>query len=139
MNKTIVQTLLFVLMLVSFANAENVIVIVNKNVSATTLSRDEIQQVFLGKKTAWPDGKKITPVIHKGGNVQEVFLKDYMNKTSSQYEAFWKQAIFTGTGKPLKSLSGDEDIVQFVSRTDGAVGYIDADSPHRDVKRLDVK
>lgn len=139
MKKKALMTLLCLFTAVSLAHAGSIILIANKGVAASTLSRDDVQRIFLGKKTTWDDGKKISPVILKGGFVHEQFLKTYLDKNVSQFDTFWKQVMFTGKGKTPKSVPGDAEMVWFVGNTDGAVGYIDSDTPHGDVKKLDLK
>lgn len=139
MKKTILFIVVYVCVCAVAAQAGTVIVIGNKGVGLSSVSRVEIQQIFLGKAITWSDGKKVTPVIQNAGRVQEGFLKNFLGKTPAQFDTFWKQAIFTGTGRPPKSVASDADVVQFVGSTDGAVGYIDSDTPLGDTKKLEVK
>lgn len=119
--------------------AGSVKVVANKGLGLESVSRSELQQIFLGKVVTWSNGKKAVPVTLKGGAVHDEFLKTHMGKSPSQYDTFWKQAIFTGTGRPPKALGSDADVVKFVSSTEGAVGYISAESPYSGVVVIDVK
>jgi ABC-type phosphate transport system substrate-binding protein len=139
MKKTIFIAAAMVLIYALSLQAGTVIVIANKGVASSSVSRDEIQRMFLGKKTTWENGKKVVPVDQKGGRVQSGFLAEILKKTEAQYDSYWKQAVFTGVGLPPKSFETDAEVVQFVEKTDGAVGYIDSDSPHAAVKKLDIK
>jgi ABC-type phosphate transport system substrate-binding protein len=139
MKKIIMLTIMFSLIFSAASQAGAVIVIANKNVAAASISAADLERIFLGKKASWDNGQKLTLVVQKTGKVREVFLKEYLSKNPSQYDIYWKQALFTGTGRPPKALSSDEEMVQYVSSTDGAIGYIDSDTPHDGVKKLDVK
>jgi ABC-type phosphate transport system substrate-binding protein len=138
-KKIILLTVTFVLAFAACPRAGDVIVIVNRSVPDASVSRAELERIFLGKKTVWENGKKIVPVIQDAGAVHKAFLKEYLAKNPSTYDIYWKQAVFTGTGSPPGSLSDDAQVVRFVSGTDGAVGYIDSDTPHADVKPLEVR
>lgn len=149
MKKSLILSLSLVLALVMTAQAGNVMVIANKNVVVVSLTKAELQQIFLDKVMFWSNGKRVIPVIQKGGTAHADFLQKFLGLTPLQYDAYWKQAIFTGTGKPPKSVAGDSDVVLFVSATDGAVGYIDANTiqlpsvaipfSNGDVKKIEVK
>jgi ABC-type phosphate transport system substrate-binding protein len=138
MKKSAVLAIMFILVFASLSHAGTVILIANKGVSVSALKRDDVQLIFLGKKTIWGDGKKVVPVVRREGSVHDLFLKAYLDKNPSQFDTFWKQVVFTGKGKPPRSLGSDAEVVQFVSSTDGAVGYIDPDTPHGDVKKIDM-
>jgi ABC-type phosphate transport system substrate-binding protein len=138
MKKAVILALACIFAMASAAHAGNIILIANKGVGASSLSKGDVQLIFLGKKTSWDDGKKITPVVLRSGRVHDQFLKANLDKSASQFDTFWKQMMFTGKGRPPKSVAGDADVVHFVSSTDGAVGYIDADTPHGDVKRIEI-
>ena len=139
MRKTLILSVALLLALVMTAQAGSVIVIANKGVGAASLSKADMQNIFLGRTVMWPDGKKINPVVLKSGGAHESFLNDMLGKNTSQFDTFWKQAIFSGKGRPPKSVAGEAEMVQFVSSNDGAVGYINADTAHSDVKVIDVK
>lgn len=139
MKKTCMLIMALVLTGVMTAQAGNVIVIANKNVGSATLSKAEVQNIFLGRTVMWPDGKKMNPGVLKGGATHENFLSNMLGKNESQFDTFWKQAIFTGKGRPPKAAAGEAEMVQFVAGTDGAVGYIDSDTAHADVKVITVK
>jgi len=139
MKKIILFTVALIIAGTISAQGGTVILVASKDVTNTALSHEEIQRIFLGKKTTWADGKKVTPVTQKGGRVHNDFLVTILKKTDAQYDSFWKQAVFTGTGFPPKSLASDAEVILFVEKTGGAVGYIDSDTPHSSLKKIEVK
>ena len=104
-----------------------IVIIGNKNISESSLSKTDIQNIFLGKKTKL-GGTKITFVILKSGDVHESFLKEYLSRTPAQYNKYWKKMVFTGKGKAPKVFKTEEDLVEHVQNTEGAIGYIGSDS-----------
>jgi len=121
------------------ARSENLIVIANKDVTTASVTRSELQNIFLGKTLKWPDGKKIKPAVLKEGSTHERFLNEMLARRVAQFDTHWKQVIFTGKGRPPKMLDSEEELVQYVSVTEGAVGYIDSGTEHADVKTIEVK
>jgi ABC-type phosphate transport system substrate-binding protein len=119
---------------VSSASAQQGFVIGNKGIPQDTLSPNDAEQIFLGRKTRWSDNQAIHFVVMKGGDVHEKFVKSFLSKTPSQFQAFWKMRIFTGQGRAPLSFDKPEDILDYVSSTPGAIGYIPASLPRENVK-----
>jgi ABC-type phosphate transport system substrate-binding protein len=118
------------------AKAGDVIIICNKNVSEDELSRDMVKNIFLGKKTKWSNGNKIMFVIQKKNDVHKSFLKTYVSKTTSQFRNYWKKQVFTGKGRSPKKFHSDREIIEFVTGTKGAIGYVAAGSNTDTVKLI---
>lgn len=116
----------------------DVVLICNKTVAQDNLETRDIQQIYLGRKTRWSDNQKIQFVTMKEGSAHSEFLSDYISKTPSQYSVFWKKMIFTGQGKPPLAFDTPEEVVEYVSQTPGAIGYVPAGIPIGEVKVVDV-
>lgn len=114
-------------------------VIINKDNSQVSLSKADVKNIFLGKKTSWADGSAISPVVQDGGDAHSAFLKNIVNKSSSQFNIFWKKALFTGTGTPPKSVSGDAAVIDYIKNNPGAIGYVSSSSVNDGVKTLAVE
>ena len=106
------------------ASAGDVVVIANKNVPANALTRDEVKDIFLAKKTQWDNGAKINFVTLKKSQIHDDFLKEYLQKSSSQFERYFRTLVFTGKGSLPKAFDKEDQLVGFVSSTDGAIGYV---------------
>ncbi|GBC63158.1 hypothetical protein DENIS_4151 [Desulfonema ishimotonii] len=119
---------------VSDANAEDIVVICNKNVAEDTLAPDEIRQIFLGKKTRWNDNRKIDFVTLRQDQPHKTFLKAFIGKTVAQYRNYWRKIVFTGKGRAPRSFKTPSDMVAYVARNDGAIGYVPPDTVSEDVK-----
>ena len=113
---------------------EAVIIIANKNVPASSLSIEDVKNIFLSKKTQWRDGSKIEFVTLKGCAAHDVFLKSYLEKTPSQYDSYFRNLVFTGKGKALRTFSTEAEVVKYVSGTDGAIGYVSSGTNTRAAK-----
>ena len=121
------------------APAADIKVIANSNVGATSVSSDELKGVFLATKWSLSDGSHVEPVLQKSGAVHEEFLKDYLGKTGSALEIYYRSLVFTGKGSMPKMFSSDAEVVAYVEKTKGAIGYVAAGSATRSAKVLEVK
>lgn len=108
------------------AKAEDVTLVVNGQTGDAALTQQEMQDVFLGKKTTWSNGSAIVPVVLSGGDVHGQFLSTIVNKTESQFSIYWKKLAFSGKAVEPKSMASEADLLKFVGTTKGAVGYVSA-------------
>jgi hypothetical protein len=119
--------------------AADVKIIANESVGATSISADELKGVFLATKTSLSDGSHVTPVLEKGGPVHEAFLKEYLGKSDSALETYYRSLVFTGKASMPKTLTSDAEVVAYVTKTKGAVGYVAPDAATEGVKVLETK
>lgn len=126
------------LVLTSRVMAQDVAVIVNKDLSVSTVSSSDISKIFLGKKTTWDSGEKIVFAVCADPAAQEAFLKQYVNKSPSQYNNYWKSLVFTGKGSMPVSFNTKDEVTAFVSATRGAVSFV-APPSEASVKTITVQ
>lgn len=129
-----------ILVLPGYSQA-GIVVIANNSVAESSVTKQDLKMIFLGKKKSWDSGKKIKPVTLKDGASHEAFVSTYVEKTAASFSSFWKHAILSGTGIPPKSFSSEGDLLKYVAGKEGAVGYISSDTPYSDsdVKVLSIK
>lgn len=115
---------IFVIFLVApFIFASDIIIIVNKANDITSMSKNDIQKIYLGKKTTWDNGKTIKVAALRKGTIHDEFLKDFIKKAPSAFTLYWKKAVFTGTGTPPKFFDTESDLMKFISENPDAIGY----------------
>lgn len=127
---------ILVLASVSITFAADPVIIANKDVATASVDQKLVQNIYLGKTTKWDDGAKIVPVLLQSGATHEAFLATYIKQSASQFNGFWTKAVFTGTGTPPKSFSSEQELVDYVANTSGAVGY--TSTPSDAVKTLSI-
>ncbi len=118
--------------------AADIVVIGSKDLAINSLTKEEVKNIFLGVTTKWPDKRKIYFVTMKGSDAHKVFLKKYIRKSPSQFRAFWKKKLFTGKGKMPKMLNTEQEIVDYLAQTDGAIGYVSSATPMDNFKVITV-
>jgi ABC-type phosphate transport system substrate-binding protein len=116
------------------AQGDSIVVIANGAVSVTEMGQDDVREIFLGTQHSLSKASKITPVILKGGPTHETFLRLYLQKSPEAFRAWWMQYIFTGQGLLPKTFASEADLVGYVGRTRGAVGYATRASVRGNVK-----
>jgi ABC-type phosphate transport system substrate-binding protein len=121
------------------ASAADIKVIANPNVGASSVSADELKGVFLATKTSLSDGSHVEPVLEKDGPTHEAFVKEYLGKTDAALQTYYRSLVFTGKASMPKTLAADAEVVAYVAKTKGAIGYVSSGASTAGVKTLDVK
>ena len=125
--------------LVTGAAHANVLIIANKDVKDAAITKADLKEIFLGKKVQWTDNTKIRFVTLKESDPHKTFLRTYINKSSQQYSNYWRKMVFTGTGKIPKSFATNAEMIEYVSGTSGAIGYIGSSTKPANVKTINVR
>jgi TonB family protein len=120
------------------AFAGNVRVIANPSVKAEAISASEIKSLFLGERNSLRDGTHVEPVLSKGGPAHEAFLKEYLGKNDDALQNYYRSLVFTGRGSMPTALRSDAEVVAYVAKTRGAIGYVSSTAPVDGVRTLAV-
>jgi ABC-type phosphate transport system substrate-binding protein len=120
--------LICLLLCFSGATWADMLIIAHKGVPETTISENELQDIFLGKRVQWQDNSAIHPATLKVKDLHSAFLKQYIKKSVSKWNAHWKRMVFTGNGTPPKQFKTEQELLEYVTETEGAIGYIDAET-----------
>jgi len=120
------------------ALAGNVRIIANPSVRAEAISASEVKSVFLEERNSLRDGTHVEPVLSKGGPAHAAFLRDYLGQNDDILQNYYRTLLFTGKGSMPKVLHSDEEVVAYVARTRGAIGYVSSTVTLDGVKTLAV-
>jgi ABC-type phosphate transport system substrate-binding protein len=116
----------------------DVVVVAHRDVPKTELDDQTLQRIYLGKKTRWNSDLDIVPVMLKSGLAHQEFVEGLLDRTMSRFVTFWKQAMFTGRGVPPRSFDTEEELMFYVARTPGAIGYVSAGTATTGLKVIAV-
>jgi hypothetical protein len=119
--------------------AADIQVIANPSVKSASVSVDELKNVFLGNTSSLADGSKVEPVLAESGAAHDEFLKDVVGKSAPALKNHLKTLVFTGKGSMPKSFASEADIVKYVAKTPGAIGYVSGAADASGVKKVALK
>ncbi len=119
------------------ANA-GIVFIAHKTVVVDTLSKTDIKKIFLGNTLTWDNESEVIFVVLELPEVYKIFTKEYTKKTPSQYGRYWKKQVFTGKGSAPKTVNTEKEVIDFVSGTEGAIGYVSSSIKTDGVKILSI-
>ncbi len=127
------------LALAASAAAEDFKLVVNGSNGLSSLSRQQVSQLFLKRTTKWPNGQAAQPVEPSDERTRAAFCRAVHGKTLNALRSYWNQVIFSGRDVPPVEKSGDDAVVDFVRANQGAIGYVSADASTAGVKVIQVK
>lgn len=105
------------------------VAIVNEANGVTSLNAAELSKMFLGKTPRWPSGMTVVPVDLAQAGAREAFSQAVHHKSVAAVRAYWQQQIFSGRGVPPVEKASNDEVLDFVRATPGAVGYVAAGTP----------
>jgi TonB family protein len=114
-------------------------VIANRSVSADSITMAELKQVYLEQTRLLDDGSHVEPVMERGGGATNAtFLKDFLKINDDALQSYYRTLVFTGRGSMPKALGSDSEVVAYVLKTRGAIGYVNVSADVDGVKILSI-
>jgi TonB family protein len=117
--------------------AADIKAIANSSVKARTISLRELKSVFLEEMNSL-DGVHVEPVFEKRGPAHEAFLREYLGRGDYELQRYYQTLVFSGRGSMPKAVGSDAEVVAYVAKTRGAIGYVSAGVTTQDVKILTI-
>lgn len=108
----------------AWAQADSGIVVVG-HASLPRIEAALVQRLFTGR--AIEVGSQLaTPVNLRGGHPLRLrFLAGYLQTDEDRYRAYWTVRRHVGKGAPPREVDSVAELLDLVSRTPGAIGYVD--------------
>lgn len=118
---------------------DNYILIVNKANPVEQITTQELRIIYLGKKLEWSPVLKIEVCALEDREINDAFLKRWLNMDYGHFLRHWKRLTFTGTGPALRLYVDQQEMMDFIRETPGAIGYISPKNMNDKVKRIHLK
>jgi TonB family protein len=116
--------------------AEPLKIVANSDLKSDFITIDELRSVFLEETNSLRDGSKVEPVLQSGKSVHEAFLKEYLNRGGSELRTYYLGLAFTGKGSVPKEFRSDSEVIAYIAKTKGAIGYVSNTTSAEGVKTL---
>lgn len=130
--KTSIKTLVLASALACFGSAHaELVVIVNAKSSASSMTTDEVANVFLGKTSGFAPAD-----LPEQSAARDEFYKKVAGKDLAQVKAMWARLIFTSNAQPPKQMDSSADAVKFVAGNDKGIAYVEKSALDPSVKAV---
>jgi len=108
------------------AAADDFVVIVHPSVTGASIRRLDLAAVFLKKAVRWGSGGSAIPVDQSGTSpVRKSFSEAVLGMPVAAAVQYWQKQMFeTRPLRPPAVRGSDAEVIAFVAKTEGAVGYV---------------
>ncbi len=97
----------------------------NPSLPETSLNRSEAGLLFSLRAQRWADGQDVKVFVLPDDNkIHSGFLKKVLGLFPYQLRRVWDRQVFSGTGQAPITVSSEAEMIDRVSSTRGAIGYI---------------
>jgi TonB family protein len=120
------------------AAAGDLKIVANASVKADSLSLGELRSVFTAETNSLKDGSHVEPVFQRSGAAHETFLREFLKESSDSLSRRYGALVFTGKASMPKSFDSEAEVLAYVAKTKGAIGYVSASASTEGVKVLEV-
>jgi len=117
---------------------QTIAIIVNQSNPVDNCSFEELRKIFLGAKSHWPNGRRITLVLSDPSLPErKVVLRDIYGMSEKNLNTHFIQGVFSGSilAAP-KTLGNATEVRKFVFNVPGAIGYVRGSELDSSVKTL---
>ncbi|EGV28454.1 hypothetical protein ThidrDRAFT_3750 [Thiorhodococcus drewsii AZ1] len=95
-----------------------------------------VQRIYTGRVVELK-GTHVTPInLPPGHPVRDRFLHLYLDQDEDAYTGYWTVRRYVGKGSPPYEVATPAEVLRFVSKTAGAIGYVDETDLPPDVNVL---
>jgi ABC-type phosphate transport system substrate-binding protein len=106
---------------------EAIAIIANKSVIATSISRDDLRPIFQTKSNTWPDGTPAHPFnLADTDTLRMGFDAAVLGLDPARVARYWIDRKIRGGERPPPNVPSAAVMLKIVSKTPGAVGYVEA-------------
>lgn len=120
------------------AIASDVKIVANPGLKTNSISAAELKNVFMAKRNSLNNGSHVEPVFERAGPAHETFLREFLGESSESLQSHYGALVFTGKSAMPKSFNSDAEVLAYVAKTRGAIGYVSTSTSTEGVKVLDV-
>lgn len=110
------------------AQAQAIVLVSARAGGIVELNRETAAQLYLGRRTALPDGRNARLLDLPAGPLRDQFYERLTGKNPSQIRAYWSRMVFTGRAHPPHEANDQEDALRRVLTDPSALAYLPAAS-----------
>jgi hypothetical protein len=113
--------------------------IVHPGNATSSIEQTFVAQAFLKKIHRWPDGETILPVdLDQDSPIRSRWSRDVLSRSVGAVRIYWQQMIFSGRELPPPEMRTEDDVVEYVLRRPGSIGYVSTEANLRGAKVIVV-
>jgi len=119
---------------------ESIAIVVNQENSVDNLTMKDLRTVFLGERSHWANGRRITLVMMEPGQPErKAMLREIYRMSETDFNRHFLQGLFTGeVFVSPKTLATPVGVRKFIFNVPGAIGYVRSSDVDSTVKVIRI-
>ncbi|CAI07118.1 hypothetical protein [Aromatoleum aromaticum] len=109
--------------------AAQILIVTSARGAITELSRQQAEQLYLGRTRSLPDGTPVALADLPAGSVRDHFYEQLTGKNPSQIRAYWSRMVFTGRALPPQQVENARELGALLMTHPNLIGYLPAANP----------
>lgn len=102
-----------------------IVVIVNKESQVKALTKKQVIDIYMGRKSTFPNGDKAVPIDQQADSTtRKQFYNKLVDKTVSEINAYWARLLFSGRATPPRASENSAALIAIIKNNKSAIGYI---------------
>ncbi|GAB5520223.1 MAG: hypothetical protein RhofKO_24740 [Rhodothermales bacterium] len=107
------------------AQSADVVVITHPSTPVESLDQQMLYDFFTRDRLYWKNGQAVTVFdLKKRDDVKEAFYEHFLGKSPSRLKSVWLKKKLMGEGNPPEALDSAQEVIERVTHTVGAIGYV---------------
>ena len=136
--KTIIVSFFLCSTLVSVGNATEIVV--NQSVPVGEYSLNKTRAIFTMRQRFWSNGKKVQVfVLADNHPLHKTFTKKKLHMFPHQLRRVWDRMVFSGTGRAPVILNTEEEMLDKISNTPNAIGYLNSGTENEKLRLFEFQ
>jgi ABC-type phosphate transport system substrate-binding protein len=114
-------------------------VITNSSADIASITTTQLRRIYSMRQVKWANGVPITIfVLSSTTKIHQQFCKETLRLFPYQLDRIWNKLTFSGMGIAPTIVSSQQELIQAVKSTTGAIGYIENINEVSDVNLLKI-
>ena len=99
-------------------------IITHSDHAGVALDRPLLRAIFMMRTRLWPDGAPVRVfVLSDTSEIHDQFCRENLGTYPYVLRGIWDRMVYTGTGLAPVTLNSQEELIEKVRSTPGAIGY----------------
>lgn len=104
-------------------------IVTHPEVIDNNLTKSQLRRIYTMRQVNWSDNSAITVFVLPSQHVlHQRFAKERLQIFPYQLNRIWHKLTYSGLGVAPTTVQSEEELIQAVIKTPGAIGYIDTPS-----------
>ncbi|MEY6432085.1 hypothetical protein ABC977_06630 [Thioalkalicoccus limnaeus] len=140
MGRSLKALTLLILSLVSPSGSTQVFLIAHESAEIASLTRNEARLFFTMRLKNWPNGTLTKVyVLNDNHELHRRFANEILGLYPYQLRRVWDRQLFSGTGQIPITVTNEQEMLDRLQSTPGAVGYLSHKIEHSALRVIEVQ